>query len=60
MQSSKKQKRYQLIVTGSMMAGHIRRRPMTQAEYIHSINPSTKEIMGSYQLHTEEQIEKTL
>jgi acyl-CoA reductase-like NAD-dependent aldehyde dehydrogenase len=33
---------------------------VTKAEYIYSINPSTEEIMGSYQLHTEEQIEKTL
>ena len=33
---------------------------MTQAESIDSINPSTEEIRGSYQLHTEEQIDKTL
>jgi acyl-CoA reductase-like NAD-dependent aldehyde dehydrogenase len=33
---------------------------MIRAESIYSINPSTEEIMGSYQLHAEEQIEKML
>jgi acyl-CoA reductase-like NAD-dependent aldehyde dehydrogenase len=33
---------------------------MTQPDLIYSINPSTEENMGSYRLHTKEQIEKTL
>ncbi len=33
---------------------------MASAEYIHSINPATEEIIGSYQLHSGEQIEKIL
>jgi acyl-CoA reductase-like NAD-dependent aldehyde dehydrogenase len=33
---------------------------LSSAEFIYSINPSTEEIMGSYQLHSGEQIEKAL
>jgi acyl-CoA reductase-like NAD-dependent aldehyde dehydrogenase len=43
-----------------MMIEHTRGRLMTKAEHIYSINPSTEKIMGFYQLHTREQIEKML
>jgi acyl-CoA reductase-like NAD-dependent aldehyde dehydrogenase len=33
---------------------------LASAEFLQSINPATEQIMGSYQLHSEEQIEKTL
>jgi acyl-CoA reductase-like NAD-dependent aldehyde dehydrogenase len=59
MQSSEEQKHF-LIGANSALAEHTHKRFMSQAEYIDSINPSTEEEVGSYQLHTEEQIEKTL
>jgi acyl-CoA reductase-like NAD-dependent aldehyde dehydrogenase len=43
-----------------MIPTHSRRCLLTSDKSILSINPATEEIMGSYQLHSEEQIEKTL
>ncbi len=33
---------------------------MISAEFLHSVNPATEEIVGSYPLHSKEQIEKAL
>jgi acyl-CoA reductase-like NAD-dependent aldehyde dehydrogenase len=45
---------------GAMISGNIQEEPMAALETMHSLNPATEEIIKSYQVHSEEQVERAL